>query len=144
MVYQGNAVRAMPQEPCPFCSLDDSNRVFYRDDLVAAFWDGFPVSPGHALVVPRRHVAGWFESTPDEQEALMRALDAARAAILERHQPDGFNIGVNVGAAAGQTVFHLHVHLIPRYEGDVDDPRGGVRRLIPHKADYWSATEGEP
>ena len=74
----------------------------------------------------------------------MRGIDAARAAILERHNPDGFNIGVNVGEAAGQTVFHLHVHLIPRYAGDVPDPRGGVRRLIPHRANYWDAAEDEP
>ena len=134
----------MPHDPCPFCSLEDADRVFHRDDLVVSLWDGFPVSPGHALVVPRRHVAGWFEATPDEQAALVRPLDAARAAVLERHSPDGFNIGVNVGAAAGQTVFHLHVHLIPRYAGDVPDPRGGVRRVIPDRASYWDATEGEP
>jgi diadenosine tetraphosphate (Ap4A) HIT family hydrolase len=131
------------REPCPFCELEGSERVFFEDSLVRALWDGFPISPGHALVVPRRHVAGWFDATPDEHAALARGLEAARAAVLERHAPDGFNIGVNVGAAAGQTVFHLHVHLIPRYAGDVEDPRGGVRRLIPDKANYWDATEGE-
>jgi ATP adenylyltransferase len=136
--------KAMAQDSCPFCSLDDSDRVFYRDDLTVALWDGYPISPGHALVVPRRHVAGWFEASAEEHAALVRAIDAARAAILERHRPDGFNIGVNVGAAAGQTVFHLHVHLIPRYAGDVADPRGGVRRLIPDKACYWERADGEP
>jgi ATP adenylyltransferase len=134
----------MSHVTCPFCSLDDSNRVFHRDELVVVLWDGFPVSPGHALVVPRRHIAGWFEATADEHAALVRGIDAARAAILERHAPDGFNIGVNVGDAAGQTVFHLHVHLIPRYTGDVADPRGGVRCLIPEKARYWDAAEDEP
>jgi ATP adenylyltransferase len=132
------------REPCPFCELEESERVFFKDRLVRAFWDGFPVSPGHALVVPRRHIAGWFDATPDEHAAFARGLDAARAAVLERHHPDGFNIGVNVGAAAGQTIFHLHVHLIPRYAGDVEDPRGGVRRLIPDKACYWERSEGEP
>ena len=89
-------------------------------------------------------MAGWFDATADERAALVRGIDVARAAILERHEPDGFNIGVNVGEAAGQTVFHLHVHLIPRYAGDVPDPRGGVRRLIPDKARYWDEAEDEP
>ena len=74
--------------------------------------------------------------TPEEQAAVMRGIDVARAAILERYRPDGFNIGINVGEAAGQTIFHLHVHLIPRYTGDVPDPRGGVRYVIPDKANY--------
>lgn len=130
----------MTNEPCPFCSLGDSERIFHGDDLVVALWDGFPVSPGHALVVPRRHVAGWFDASPEEQAALTRGLDVARAAILERYEPDGFNIGINVGEAAGQTVFHLHVHLIPRYRGDVADPRGGVRHVVPARAGYWDAS----
>jgi diadenosine tetraphosphate (Ap4A) HIT family hydrolase len=127
----------MSQEPCPFCGLNESGRVFYQDDLIAAVWDGYAVSPGHALIVPRRHVADWFDASQEEQAALMRGLDIARAAVLERYQPDGFNVGINIGAAAGQTVFHLHVHLIPRYAGDVPDPRGGVRYVIPSKARYW-------
>jgi ATP adenylyltransferase len=125
------------QQACPFCSLKHSERVFHRDALIDVFWDGFPVAPGHALVVPRRHVAGWFDATPDEQAALVHGLDVARAAVLERYRPDGFNVGINIGEAAGQTVFHLHVHLIPRYLGDVPDPRGGVRNVIPAKARYW-------
>lgn len=95
------------------------------------------MSPGHALVTPRRHVAGWFDASPEEQAALMRSLDIARAKILTLYEPDGFNIGINVGEVAGQTVFHLHVHLIPRYRGDVADPRGGVRYVVPSKARYW-------
>lgn len=127
----------MPQDTCPFCALDASERVVYRDDVVAVLRDGYAVSPGHMLVVPRRHVATWFDATAEEQAALMRGLEIARAKVLERYQPDGFNIGINVGAAAGQTVFHLHVHLIPRYAGDVPDPRGGVRYVIPSRARYW-------
>ena len=125
--------RAPP--PCPFCAPDQA-RVFHQDDLVLGLWDGFAVSPGHALLVPRRHVAGWFDATSAEQEALTAALGVAKAAIETRHAPDGYNIGINCGAAAGQTVFHLHVHLIPRYAGDVGDPRGGVRHVIPDKANY--------
>jgi diadenosine tetraphosphate (Ap4A) HIT family hydrolase len=127
----------MAREACPFCELEGSKRVFFEDGLIRALWDGFPVSPGHALVAPRRHVAGWFDASPEEQAALMRGLDIARAEVLKQHAPDGFNVGINVGAAAGQTVFHLHVHLIPRYEGDVEDPRGGVRYVVPAKARYW-------
>jgi ATP adenylyltransferase len=130
----------MARESCPFCELEDSERVFFYDNLIRVFWDGFPVSPGHALVVPRRHVVGWFDATPEERAALVHGLDIARAAILERYAPDGFNIGVNVGEAAGQTVFHVHVHLIPRYRGDVPDPRGGVRCVIPAKARYWEGS----
>ena len=121
---------------CPFCD-PDSDRVFLVSDLIIGLWDKYPVSPGHALLVPRRHVPGWFDASEEERQALTAALENARDKILEQHRPDGFNIGVNSGEAAGQTIFHLHVHLIPRYKGDQEDPRGGVRRLIPTKARYW-------
>ena len=133
----------MTEPRCPFCDLDAS-RVFYRDTLVTGLWDAFPVSAGHALLVPRRHVATWFDATRAEQDALMRAVDVARKAIEESHRPDGFNIGINVGRAAGQTVFHLHVHVIPRYAGDTRNPRGGVRHVIPGKGDYGAAGEDTP
>lgn len=123
-------------EPCPFCD-PEPERVFLETDLVVGLWDKYPVSPGHAPLVPRRHVAGWFEATEEERQALTAALDLARDRILEQHRPDGFNIGINSGEAAGQTIFHLHIHLIPRYGGDQDDPRGGVRKLFPDQARYW-------
>lgn len=127
---------------CPFCG-PATERVFYRGDLVLGLWDAFPASPGHALLVPRRHVAGWFDATLDERIALMQAVDVARAAIEARHRPDGYNLGVNSGAAAGQTVFHLHLHVIPRYDGDVPDPRGGVRHVIPLRGDYLAEAARE-
>lgn len=99
-------------------------------------WDGFPASPHHALLVPKRHVATWFDASPEERRELTEAIDIARARILERASPDGYNVGFNVGSAGGQTVFHLHVHVIPRYAGDVPDPRGGIRHVIPAKANY--------
>ena len=115
----------------------DPTRVFYRSTLVLGIWDAFPVSPGHALLVPTRLVPTWFEATPEEQQALIKAINVAKHAIEEQHgTPDGYNIGINVGEAAGQTVFHLHVHVIPRFKGDVADPRGGVRHVIPAKANY--------
>jgi superfamily II DNA or RNA helicase/HKD family nuclease/diadenosine tetraphosphate (Ap4A) HIT family hydrolase len=123
---------------CPFCELPQ-DRVIWADSIVAALWDGFPVSPGHALIVPRRHVATWFDASSEEQTALVGAIGRVRGEILKRHAPDGFNIGINVGEAAGQTVFHLHLHVIPRYRGDVPNPRGGVRRVIPQLADYTAA-----
>ena len=122
-------------EDCPFCHPDE-RRIVWQDDHAYLVWDGFPVSPGHALAIPRRHFAEWFDATDDERKSLFRALDYAREVVAADHSPDGWNIGVNVGPAAGQTVFHLHVHLIPRFEGDVDDPRGGVRGVVPDKAQY--------
>lgn len=126
---------------CPFCNPAPEPVFHGSDPGFICLWDGFAVSPGHALVVPRRHVATWFDATFDEQVTLLRGIEIAKKAIESRHQPDGFNIGVNVGAAGGQTVPHLHVHVIPRYTGDVPDPRGGVRYVIPDKANYLVVRE---
>lgn len=101
--------------------------------------DGFPVSDGHTLIIPCRHVASFFETTHEERRALLDLLDIAHEDIETSYSPDGYNIGINDGTAAGQTVYHLHIHLIPRYNGDRPDPRGGVRFVIPDKADYWTA-----
>ena len=119
----------------PFLTADPT-RIFLKTDLILGLWDAFPVSPGHALLVPRRVVATWFDASPEEQQALTEAITTTKEIIEESHAPDGYNIGINAGAAAGQTVFHLHVHVIPRYRGDVEDPRGGVRHVIPSKANY--------
>ena len=122
--------------PCPFCSLP-RERIVFESELALGFHDGFPVSPGHTLIIPKRHVASFFETTMDEQLALLRILKIARADLDHLLHPAGYNIGINDGAAAGQTVPHLHIHLIPRYEGDRPDPRGGVRWVLPDKAAYW-------
>jgi diadenosine tetraphosphate (Ap4A) HIT family hydrolase len=122
---------------CPFCP-PDSHRVVATNAQCIALRDGFPVSPGHTLVIPRRHVASLSELTPEEQSALWSLVAEARQQLDASLRPHGYNIGINDGVAAGQTVMHLHVHLIPRYTGDLEDPRGGVRWVIPHKADYWS------
>jgi superfamily II DNA or RNA helicase/diadenosine tetraphosphate (Ap4A) HIT family hydrolase/HKD family nuclease len=124
-----------PTTSCPFCHLAP-DQILFSSDLVIALWDAFPVSPGHTLLTPRRHIADWFDATPEEQAELIRAIDTAKATIERQYQPDGYNIGINIGRAAGQTVFHLHVHVIPRYTGDVPDPRGGVRHVIPAKGNY--------
>jgi diadenosine tetraphosphate (Ap4A) HIT family hydrolase len=125
----------MTDPACPFCGPAE-DQIFHRGRLVLGLWDQFPVSPGHALIVPRRHVASWFAATDEERAELMAAVADTRAAIERIHQPDGYNLGVNIGQAAGQTIFHLLVHVIPRYHGDVQAPRGGVRHVIPDKADY--------
>ena len=105
--------------------------------LAFAIRDGFPVSPGHTLVVPRRLVANWFDATVEERQALFDLVDEVKRQLeAGPSPPEGYNIGINVGEAAGQTVAHLHVHVIPRYRGDVPDPRGGVRHVIPGKGNY--------
>ena len=100
--------------------------------------DGYPISPGHTLIIPKRHVGSFFELEPHEQSALLDLLRQAKAVVEREFSPNGYNIGINDGPAAGQTVPHLHIHLIPRFVNDRADPRGGVRWIIPEKADYWS------
>ncbi len=125
------------QSICTFCAVDAS-RILAANDRAFAIADGFPVSRGHTLIIPNRHIASLFEATREERDALFDLLAVARGHVLNNFRPDGFNIGINDGSAAGQTVRHLHIHLIPRYEGDQPDPRGGVRLIFPGKADYWS------
>lgn len=127
----------MPDIECPFCSLT-SEHVILSNPHGLVVRDRFPVSPGHLLVIPRRHLGSFFEIAMAERVALLDLLDQARRQLDSECAPDGYNIGINDGPAAGQTVAHLHIHLIPRYAGDRPDPRGGVRWIFPEKADYWS------
>ena len=127
----------MTDKTCPFCTLD-SSRILGENDHAVWIRDGFPVSPGHSLVIPKRHVGSFFAIGIEERSAILSLLDQAKSAAVDEFAPDGFNVGINDGPAAGQTVPHLHVHLIPRYLGDMGDPRGGVRWVLPEKADYWS------
>ena len=123
-------------KPCPFCTLPPE-RIIDSNDLALVIRDGYPVTPGHTLVIPKRHIGSWFEITQAEQQALLDLLAKAKAVLETEFMPDGYNIGINDGPTAGQTVPHLHMHLIPRYKGDQEDPRGGVRWIIPEKAKYW-------
>ena len=125
-------------KPCPFCALP-KERVIDSNPHGMVIRDGFPISPGHTLVIPNRHIGSFFELSPEERQSLLDLLDAAKLVLDSELKPDGYNIGINDGPSAGQTVPHLHIHLIPRYNGDQTDPRGGVRWIIPEKADYWSA-----
>lgn len=122
--------------PCPFCNLP-AERIVDQTPLALVIRDGFPVSPGHTLIISRRHVGSFFETTASECSDLLALLDRARTQLAVELEPDGFNIGINDGPAAGQTVPHLHIHLIPRFAGDLPDPRGGVRWVLPDKARYW-------
>jgi diadenosine tetraphosphate (Ap4A) HIT family hydrolase len=121
---------------CPFCHLD-GRRIVRSETHCLALLDGFPLSSGHTLVVPRRHVVSIFELTGEEWADLWGLVRSVRGELADKSCPNGFNIGVNDGAAAGQTIAHAHVHVIPRRNGDVEDPRGGIRHVIPARARYW-------
>ncbi len=120
--------------PCPFCSVDSD--IFLHNRHAYARCDKYPVTPGHLLLIPFRHVASYFDTTDEERTALLQLLNEAKALLDDSHAPAGYNIGINVGEAAGQTIPHVHVHLIPRYQGDVAQPRGGVRGVIPTRQSY--------
>ena len=120
---------------CPFCNISES-RIVSSDDIVVVVRDKYPVSAGHTLIIPRRHVADYFDLTEAEHYAMHEMLLFQRKDLQEELKPHGFNVGVNVGRAAGQTIDHVHLHLIPRYEGDMLDPSGGVRGVIPEKQKY--------
>jgi diadenosine tetraphosphate (Ap4A) HIT family hydrolase len=121
----------MSPKPCIFCEPD--REILVENALAIAVFDHYPVSPGHALVLPRRHVVTIWELEPDEYDACFRLVRELCPILAMRYGPDGFNVGVNCGAAAGQSIWHAHIHVIPRYEGDVADPLGGVRHVIPRK-----------
>lgn len=121
---------------CSFCNIYDQ-QIIFQDEFVMSFRDSFPISRGHSLIIPKRHISSFFELNDYEHNALLYALRAVQEELHEEYAPDGYNIGINDGLAAGQTIMHLHIHLIPRYTGDCIDPRGGVRWIFPEKAAYW-------
>ena len=138
-LYQYNHFNKLPRkegETCPFCRLSRRVEIICETATCVAFYDGYPVSPGHALIIPKRHVASYFDLTNHEREAMNVMLQYVKQKIDERYHPDGYNVGINVNKAAGQSVFHVHMHLIPRYKGDVPNPKGGVRGVIPNKQKY--------
>jgi diadenosine tetraphosphate (Ap4A) HIT family hydrolase len=128
-----------PNNPCRFCS---PHKVTGRNELAYCERDSYPVSPGHSLIIPFRHCASFFDLTSEEVSACMELLAHERMKLDDEFNPDGYNFGVNVNAAAGQGIFHVHIHLIPRYAGDSSHPQGGVRQVIPEKADYPRNTQG--
>jgi len=123
---------------CLFCDKDNfkEHAIIYENDLFYARWDNMPVSDGHAEVVPKKHVESFFDLTDKELIQLFDLIKKLKDIIQEKYHPDAFNIGINDGEAAGRSIHHLHVHVIPRYKGDVENPRGGVRNVIPGKGNY--------
>jgi len=127
----------MTSNDCPFCGIPQE-RVWIQGILIQAFPDAFPVSRGHMLVAPLRHVGRLAELSADEWAEVWGIIETVRVRLETELEPNGFNIGVNDGPAAGQTVDHVHFHVIPRYGNDTLDPRGGIRWVIPSKAAYWN------
>jgi diadenosine tetraphosphate (Ap4A) HIT family hydrolase len=123
------------QMNCPFCS-PENDEIILQNAFWYARWDKYPVSKGHMLVIPFRHIQNCFDLSEDERSSLFELIDACKKLIDEHHAPDGYNIGANIGYVAGQSVMHCHIHVIPRYAGDTDHPRGGIRGVIPHKREY--------
>ena len=121
---------------CIFCN---PTNILINGEYSYSRLDGYPVSEGHCLIIPKSHVSSIDELTDVELKDLYTVLHQTKILIRETYLPDGFNIGINEGEAAGQTVPHLHIHLIPRYEGDVVCPRGGVRGVIPSKRNYTAS-----
>ena len=119
---------------CPFCNLE--REKILESELSFAIYDGFPVNEGHALIIPKRHTANYFDLSLEEQKDCIELLNLVKAIVQEKYNPAGFNVGININEAAGQTVPHVHIHLIPRYEGDVEEPRGGVRGVIAERRNY--------
>jgi diadenosine tetraphosphate (Ap4A) HIT family hydrolase len=131
-----NLLKRTENTDCPFCNPDSQRELIVESATAYAIYDKFPVNNGHALIIPKRHCSDYFELTFKEQAACMFMLNKVKEIVSEKFNPDGFNIGINIGEKAGQTVNHGHIHLIPRYDGDVEDPSGGVRGVIPNKQKY--------
>lgn len=129
----------MNKDNCIFCENKGINLLDYEIPNLKNWylkWDEYPVNPGHILIIPKRHFQSIFEINLIEFMELWKALYYAKKMIVKDYQPDGYNVGINIGEAAGQSIMHLHIHLIPRYKGDVENPRGGVRGVIPNKQNY--------
>lgn len=124
-------------ENCLFCKWkNEKEGIVLENEFAFAVYDEFAVSKGHTIFMTKRHVKDFFETTKEEKQAIFDLIDKMKEIIDKKYAPDGYNIGMNCGAAAGQSVMHIHVHLIPRYNGDVENPRGGIRGVIPSKQSY--------
>lgn len=125
------------QDPeCPFCYPDPSREIIAESSMAYAIFDMFPVSKGHALIIPRKHCADYFELSSEEQSACWQLVNEVKILVDNLYHPNGYNVGININPSAGQTIPHVHIHLIPRYSGDIVNPRGGVRGVIPGKRSY--------
>ena len=123
----------LSNKECIFCQMKD---YILENELAYAIYDKYPVGKGHMLFIPKRHVKNFFDITKEEREAIFELIDEGKKLLDEKYSPDSYNVGINCGEHAGQTIMHVHVHLIPRYIGDMKDPTGGVRGVIPEKMKY--------
>ncbi|EHR79587.1 HIT family hydrolase [Thermococcus litoralis DSM 5473] len=114
---------------CPFCNPSEEV-LLYENENIRILIDSFPANRGHLLIVPKRHIEDWRKLKEEEKQAIMKGVELAIEKLSEALKPDGFNVGINLGEAAGQTVAHIHVHVIPRYKGDTNFPRGGIRKAV--------------
>ena len=121
---------------CPFCNPDSERVMILDNDAVYSTYDKFSVSEGHTLIIPKRHCSCYFDLTNEEQISCWKMVNDVKAILQEKYNPDGFNVGINVTKAAGQTISHVHIHLFPRYTGDVKNPEGGVRGVLPERRMY--------
>jgi diadenosine tetraphosphate (Ap4A) HIT family hydrolase len=121
---------------CIFCNTDFVREIIAESAIAYAIYDKFPVNDGHVLIIPKRHCSNYFDLTFKEQVECILMLNKVKDIVSAKFNPSGYNVGINVGEKAGQTVHHVHIHLIPRYKGDVEDPRGGIRGVIPNKQKY--------
>jgi diadenosine tetraphosphate (Ap4A) HIT family hydrolase len=131
-----NQIKRTENTDCPFCNPDSERELIVESATAYAIFDKYPVNDGHALIIPKKHCSDYFDLSFKEQAACIFMLNRVKEIVSKKFNPDGFNIGINIGEKAGQTVNHVHIHLIPRYDGDVDEPRGGVRGVIPSKQKY--------
>tara|TARA_B100002052_G_scaffold171765_1_gene156360 strand:- start:1412 stop:1807 length:396 start_codon:yes stop_codon:yes gene_type:complete len=130
----------MDLDNCPFCLIItelQSDTIILENTHSVAILDLYPLSEGHTLVIPKVHMEDYFRLSTQQTNSIWSLVAETKEYLEESHKPDGFNVGINIGSAAGQTVNHCHIHVIPRYQGDIEDPRGGVRWTIPQYAQYW-------
>ena len=130
----------MNESKCPFCLIVNNGskeELIANNEHAVAFLDKYPLNEGHVLVIPKRHESDFFNLSIEEQLDAWKLLDQVQVIVSQQLGPDGFNVGINISESAGQTIEHAHIHLIPRYKGDVKDPRGGVRWVVPPRAPYW-------
>ncbi|HKL75781.1 MAG TPA: HIT family protein [Halanaerobiales bacterium] len=120
---------------CPFCNINE-DKIIAKNKFSYAIYDKYPVNKGHILIISKEHIRDYFDASTEVREAIFDLMEDCKSLLDNKYNPNGYNIGFNCGKEAGQTIMHFHLHLIPRYEGDIEDPTGGVRGVIPEKRVY--------
>ena len=131
-----NRIKTGLNNECPFCNLSEKTKLITESATAYAIYDNYPVSEGHSLIIPKQHISSYFDLSEHSKRACWLLVDRVKKILAEKFQPDGYNIGININQEAGQTINHVHIHLIPRYKNDVENPKGGIRHVIPGKGFY--------